>query len=140
MTRQSTDIQHLIREYRSIQAPTRVTVDPARASHKGLRVGWSGVGKVGFAAAMGLAAVVLFVSNIHRNAVFYDNQVSPSISLLSAAGITLSMDTDSPDLSELEKIPGLMDISVPDSLNPAETDKQDRHTKIQKPYQSITIT
>jgi hypothetical protein len=140
MTKPSTDIQQLVREYRNTRSPVQVSVNLAQASHESVTSHWFTPGSAGFATALSIASLVFVIAIFLNVSVHDENQAYPSFSLLSAAGISLDINTDSPDMSDLENMPGLMDISIPDSLKPAESDDTGRQTKITKPYTPGTIT
>ena len=84
--------------------------------------------------------LLLIISNFNTERTHDDWQPYPSISLLSDAGISLSIQTDSPDLSDLEQMPGLLDISMPDNHTAPDIDINEQQTKRIKPHTSTTVT
>lgn len=137
MTKESTDIQQLVREYRNTRSPAQVSVDFTHARHKSVTANWFTPGRVGLASALSIAALVFVITNMHKQATHIEYHVYPSISLLTDASISLSINTDSLDISDMENMPGLMDISIPNSLKTSDDDQQ---TKLTEPHSPETIT
>jgi hypothetical protein len=143
MTKQSTDIQRLVREYRKTRSPVQVSMELAKTGHKGITASWLTPGRAAFTTALSMAILLFVIVTIDNQPAYEQNQAYPSISLLSDAGISLSIDTGSPGISGIsgmENMPGLMDISIPHSLKAPAADDEDQQTKFTEPHSSKTIT
>lgn len=136
----STNIQQLIQEYRQTRAPAQVSVDHILYQHNALTTAWFSPARAAFASVLTLTILLFVVAGIETDGVHESGQPYPSISLLSDAGISLSINTDSPDLSGLEYLPGLLDIAIPGSYIAPGPDNHEQQTKTIQPALSITIT
>jgi hypothetical protein len=140
MTKQSTGIQQLVREYRNTRSPAQVSVDYIHACHNSVTTNWFTPGRAGFAIALSIAALVFIIANMQTQPAYIEHHIYPSISLLSDAGISLNINTDSPDMSDIDNMPGLMNISVPDNLIKPEPDNDEQQTRLTKPHLPANIT
>jgi len=135
MTRQKKDMQQLVQAYRDIQCPQAVLID---YNHARNRRGWITPWKAGFASA--LVLVIVITAIIHSAPTSHELQSYPSISQLSEAGISLSLDASGPGMTDIIDMPDLMDIDIPLNLSPVNAIGTGQQSRTRSPLTSKTIT
>lgn len=111
--------EQLIRQYQSITAPVDLSINVSRFHSESFLHKYLSVKPLSIASALLLAVFILFMSD-KDTLLINETGLTPSISYLSASGVSLSIDNISPDMYDIQSGPGLLDISIPHLGNDAE--------------------